>query len=269
MLGGEQAGQDWYAKLLLWTWPDSKSFRPSVVTQTHRPSFLPRASGNCLGARDQKRIWASVRKASQEDTPGTAPGQDAWAACQAGGRAGCQPAVALCAAQGWGRGSGGSEEPGAAGASLPEEWAHEGAGDIQSWDPGEWRQEEPERAQLGGKTVLLSPPGVEPAESRWRTWGGLDGERRGASLRSPRTRVSRVQMVRRLFKEVPAQSRGDEARYPAAGLLRDSWTWSWLWKEGKLQERRETPRVRTGKIFRKKNRLSHVRHCPQIPVSSG
>lgn len=31
-----------------------------------------------------------------------------------------------------------------------------------------------------------------------------------------------VQMVRWLFKEAPTQSRGNEARYPAAGLLRDS-----------------------------------------------
>lgn len=41
-------------------------------------------------------------------------------------------------------------------------------GDIQTSDLGEWRQEEPERAHPGGKTVLISPPGVEPAESRWR-----------------------------------------------------------------------------------------------------
>ena len=32
-----------------------------------------------------------MRKASQEDTPGTAPGQDAWAACQAGGQGASRP----------------------------------------------------------------------------------------------------------------------------------------------------------------------------------
>ena len=96
MLGGEQAGQDWYAMPLLWTWPDSKAFRVSVITQTHKSSFLPKASGNCLGGRDQKQIWAGVRKASQENTLETAPGQDAWAACQVGGHGARRPRSLSC-----------------------------------------------------------------------------------------------------------------------------------------------------------------------------
>jgi len=43
-----------------------------------------------------------------------------------------------------------------------------GLGEIQTSDLEEWRQEEPERAQLGGKTVLISPAGIEPVKSRWR-----------------------------------------------------------------------------------------------------
>lgn len=51
---------------------------------------------------------------------------------------------------------------------MPKNGFMKGLEEIQISDPGEWRQEEPELAQLGGETVLISPPGVEPAESRWR-----------------------------------------------------------------------------------------------------
>lgn len=89
-----------------------------------------------------------------------------------------------------------------------QEWAHEGAGGNLNSDPGEWETGgNPERAQLGGDCAT-SPPGVEPAESRWVGCEKMDGERKEMSFpKSPRTRSVPVQMVRWLFKEAPTQQR--------------------------------------------------------------
>lgn len=48
---------------------DSRAFRAGIVTQTHRPSFLLKASGNCLGGWDQRQIWATMCKPGLENTP--------------------------------------------------------------------------------------------------------------------------------------------------------------------------------------------------------